>query len=326
MSQVSFFPDEEEDCHIQNHAHKINQMMYKLPVSITRTASPQTYYTIRFLVDRDRVIDAYRAYAYFRWVDNTLDEKHMTSRERLAFVARQQELLHYIRQKASNHPLSLIAEEDLLVESVQNQKTESQRLQIYLQNMMHVMAFDALRRGRLISQQELDDYSWYLASAVTEAMHYFIGHWCSSPCGDTRYQAVIGAHITHMLRDMRDDIDMGYFNIPRELIEDCGIAPYAIESEHCRAWIKSRVEQARDCFRIGKVYLAQVESWRCRLAGYAYMARFEHILDIIERDHYHLRRCYPDHKCLSLLPRILRLVFTKSIETSPIDEKHEGLQ
>ena len=40
---------------------------------ITRTASTQTYLTIRFLVDRSRVEDAFRAYAYFRWLDDLLD-------------------------------------------------------------------------------------------------------------------------------------------------------------------------------------------------------------------------------------------------------------
>ena len=44
-----------------------------LATSITKAASKQTYYTIRFLADRERVADAYRAYAYFRWVDDTLD-------------------------------------------------------------------------------------------------------------------------------------------------------------------------------------------------------------------------------------------------------------
>jgi len=40
---------------------------------ITKAASKQAYYTIRFLVDHERVTDAYRAYAYFRWVDDILD-------------------------------------------------------------------------------------------------------------------------------------------------------------------------------------------------------------------------------------------------------------
>ena len=44
-----------------------------LASAITKVASRQTYYTIRFLVDRERVDDAYRAYGYFRWVDDVID-------------------------------------------------------------------------------------------------------------------------------------------------------------------------------------------------------------------------------------------------------------
>ncbi len=44
-----------------------------LAPAITKAASKQTYYTIRCLVDRPRRHDAFRAYAYFRWVDDVLD-------------------------------------------------------------------------------------------------------------------------------------------------------------------------------------------------------------------------------------------------------------
>ena len=44
-----------------------------LAATITKAASKQTYYTIRLFVDRGRVEDAYRAYGYFRWVDDVLD-------------------------------------------------------------------------------------------------------------------------------------------------------------------------------------------------------------------------------------------------------------
>ncbi len=42
-----------------------------LAASITKAASRQTFYTVRLLADRDLLDDAYRAYAYFRWVDDT---------------------------------------------------------------------------------------------------------------------------------------------------------------------------------------------------------------------------------------------------------------
>ncbi len=44
-----------------------------LHAQITKDASKQTYYTIRFLVDRDRVQDAFRSHAYLRWLDDLLD-------------------------------------------------------------------------------------------------------------------------------------------------------------------------------------------------------------------------------------------------------------
>jgi hypothetical protein len=53
-----------------------------LAPTITKAASQQTYYTIRFLADRDKIADAYRAYAYFRWVDDALDAESSSSHER----------------------------------------------------------------------------------------------------------------------------------------------------------------------------------------------------------------------------------------------------
>jgi phytoene/squalene synthetase len=69
--------------------------------AITKAASKQTYYTIRLLVDRARVDDAYRAYAYFRWVDDILDADSRSrpllsetkASERRAFLKRQVSLL-----------------------------------------------------------------------------------------------------------------------------------------------------------------------------------------------------------------------------------------
>ena len=50
------------------------------------------------------------------------------------------------------------------------------------------------------------------------------------------------------------------------------------------------------CFRAGGDYLAQVENLRCRTAGYAYIHRFEGVLDCIEREGYALRARYPELK------------------------------
>lgn len=265
-----------------------------LAATITRAASKQTYYTIRFLVDDRLVDDAYRAYAYFRWVDDWLDQETRPRSERLAFVKRQQTLMDGCSR--GDALADLTPEESLLADLIQRDTNKNSGLQAYIRNMMTVMAFDAARRGQLISQRELNEYTRWLAVAVTEALHYFIGHNCASPRGEMRYLAVTGAHITHMLRDALEDTDAGYYNIPREVVATSGIAPWDVESKAYRGWVKERVHKARACFRMGRDYLAQVENLRCRIAGYAYIHRFEGVLDSIEREGYLLRAEYPERK------------------------------
>ena len=268
----------------------------RLAATITRSASKQTYYTICFLVDRGLMADAYRAYGYFRWVDDQLDQNGMEKRERLIFVKRQKSLIDQCYRGEWPHHLS--AEESLLVELIRSERGKGSGLQSYIRNMMAVMSFDAGRRGLLISEVELNQYTHSLAVAVTEAMHYFIGHGCIAPQDQTRYLAVTGAHITHMLRDTLEDVEAGYFNIPREVVESRQMDPRDVHSEPYRNWIKSRVGLARACFKSGQGYLAQVENPRCRMAGFAYAARFETVLSAIERDDYHLRPAYPECKSL----------------------------
>jgi hypothetical protein len=268
--------------------------METLGASITKAASLQSYYTVRFLVDRELVSDAYQAYAYFRWVDDWLDQATRQRSERLAFASRQAALIDACYQRKAFKPAA--AEENMLFALIQKDGEKSSGLQSYIRNMMSVMAFDAERRGRQISSEELNRYARSLATAVTEALHYFIGHRSASPHGATRYLAAEGAHIAHMLRDTLDDNKLEYFNIPREYVTANGISPLDIDSGPYRAWVKSRVDLARRYFQEGRGYLAQVASLRCRLAGYAYMARFESVLDSIERDEYVLRSEYRESK------------------------------
>ncbi len=287
--------------------------------SITKAASKQTYTTIRFLVDRARVDDAYRAYAYFRWVDDVLDadsgsgpvRSEVEASERRAFLERQKSLLEKCYR--GEWPRVANIQEKMLVELVEHDREKNSGLQAYLRNMMLVMDFDARRRGRLISQVELNEYTRWLASAVTEAMHYFIGNSSFAPHDETRYLAVSAAHITHMLRDTLDDVQAGYYNIPREVLEANHIGPQDVQSDAYRAWVKSRVLLAREYFEAGKVYLARVQNPRCRLAGFAYTARFEWLLDTIEREGYGLRPQYSERKSVGTALRMSWLTLSSML-------------
>ena len=271
--------------------------------AITRSASRQSYLTIRWLADRAYRDDAFALYAYFRWLDDTVDERLADRDAELAFVARQREILARAAGGASAADLASLGvtpEEALLVDLAR--PTEESSLLLSLRSMLDVMEFDARRRGRAVTQDELDAYTRDLAVAVTEALHHCIGHGCGCPQDESRYVAVTGAHVAHMLRDLAEDVAAGYLNSPAGLLPDdvlAGSLPSDALLDHLhtpavRAWVRDRVELARDCFATGRRYLAQVESARCRLAGHAYVARFEWVLDAIERDGYALRAAYPE--------------------------------
>src|SRR5512136_1272169 len=108
--------------------------------SITKAASKQTYTTIRFLVDRERVDDAYRAYAYFRWVDDVLDadsgsgpvRSDVEASERRAFLERQKSLLESCYRGES--PRDVNIQEKMLVELVQRNSEKDSGLEAYLRN------------------------------------------------------------------------------------------------------------------------------------------------------------------------------------------------
>ncbi len=121
------------------------QSSKSLAIVITKSASKQTYYTIRFFADRDRIADAYRAYGYFRWVDDVIDAGAGSSAERIAFANRQKSLLESCYRGEALQ--AFCPEERMLVDLLRNDHEKNSGLQMYLRNMMDVMVFDAGRHG-----------------------------------------------------------------------------------------------------------------------------------------------------------------------------------
>jgi hypothetical protein len=274
-----------------------------LAPAITRAASKQTYYTIRFLVDRPRVADAYRAYAYFRWVDDVLDAEAPSDSsqydaersDRAHFLDRQKSLLDTSLRREPMEDVS--AQEAMLVELLRHAGPGDAALESYVRHLMAVMDFDCRRRGRLISQVELSEYSRCLATAVTDAMDYFLGGGAPLlPDEETSYLAVSGAHILHMLRDTYADIRVGYFNVPREYLEANSIGPDDVQSDAYRAWVEERVRLARQLLDAGRTYFAGRRSRRHRLAGLAYIARFDWLIETFEREGFRLRPEYGEKR------------------------------
>ena len=292
--------------------------------SITNSSSKQSYYTACLLVDRDLIDDCCRAYGYFRWADDVIDLNSLPKAERMAFIERQMELID--RQYYGKTPLNLCPEEEILADLIQHDRGEKSGLQSFIQNFMAILKFDAQRKGQPITQQELNWYSDCLGRAVTDAIQYFIHNGYPYPDSPNRYLAATAAHITHMLRDLRSDLDEGYINIPKEYLEENNLNPQEIENPLMQAWVEDQVQLARDYFREGKRYLDQLEVLRCKIAGYWYCIRFECILDTIEQDGFILRATYNERKKLSTKLRLVKQAIILTIlhfahQNSRVDEE-----
>lgn len=265
----------------------------RLSRTITWAGSRQAFLTIRLLVDKALVDDAYRAYAYFRWVDDFIDSPIRSDSERTSFIQRQRDLVEHLY--VDEQPPVLCREEEIDVDLINNDSGTNNGLQSYIRTMMDVMEFDASRKGRLISEQELTWYSDHLGKAVVDCIQYFIGNEYSYPHEPDQYKTAVAAHIVHMLRDMQQDISNGFFNIPGEFLQANGIQSGDVENQFLRDWVHDRVTQSRGLFKEGKAYLETTGVLRYRVAGHWYAARFEVVLDAIERDEYVLRSSYNKH-------------------------------
>jgi hypothetical protein len=58
--------------------------------------------------------------------------------------------------------------------------------------------------------------------------------------------------------------------------------------------VADRVQLARTYLEAGRAYFARVQNWRHQLAGLAYVARFEWLIEALERDGFTVRPHYDD--------------------------------
>jgi phytoene/squalene synthetase len=272
--------------------------MQRNPVSnlartITFHSSLQTYLTIKLLVDKKLVNDCYKAYAYLRWLDDQVDIHRKTRKSRLDFIKRQKQLITDTYSKRLAHPSC--REEEMIIELITS-NPYSTKLSSFLINFFKIIAFDAQRRYSQISEKKLLWYSTTLAKAVTDGIEYFINTTYAYPDTPSHYRAAIGSHITHMLRDYQEDIPQGFINIPNEYITKYALSPLDVTSPKFLLWVRQQVKKARKEFREGKCYIKKLPILRGKIAALWYCARFENILDEIEKDKYILRPRYANVK------------------------------
>jgi phytoene/squalene synthetase len=262
-----------------------------LAKSITWKGSKLTYLIGCIFVDRDLREDFFRAYAYFRWLDDIVDDSNTTRQDRLQFVMRQDSLIRCLFSGETWPSVDdLCPQEELLVQLTQARHHHSENLRSFVENMFAIIKFDAHRKDHTISSAELDWYSQRLARSVVDGLQYFIGNNHDYPRTENQYSAAMAAHITHLLRDTIPDIANGFINIPHDVVLEGHIQ--TTDHPAVRNWVKDRVILARRHFQDGREYIRSLPVKRCQLASYLYCNQFERILNVIEHDGYIVRHSY----------------------------------
>ncbi len=272
--------------------------------AITWEGSKQAYFTARLLIDAGLKDDFARAYAYLRWADDVVDDSARSKAQGISFIGRQTRLIDMLY--LGERPADLAAEEQMLATLIGNDRGTDSGLQSFIRNMVAIIEFDAHRKGRLISEQELDWYTERVADSVTDGLEYFIGHEYSHPAGADRLLAVKACHISHLLRDLLPDVEQGFINIPREYIQAHHIEPGDVGAHQFQEWVRDRVRLARGYFRAGKLYFDRMPILRTKAVVHWYCARFERVLDAIERERFILRASYGERR---KLPAVLKMLW-----------------
>ncbi|MHA1994146.1 MAG: squalene/phytoene synthase family protein [Candidatus Hodarchaeales archaeon] len=288
--------------------------------SYVKESHKQTYLIILLMVDKKLTDECFKAYAYFRWLDNVVDENNLPQNEVRAIISRQKELINQLYNQEKIKPTS--QEEEFLIDLIRKDRNENSYLQSYIRNFTSILEFDSTRKHKIVSNDKIRWYHQTVGKAVTDCIFHFIGNGAHYPESKKCYLAAEAAHITHMLRDYIEDVRSGYLNISKEDLNVYEISPDMVNNPAFREWVKGRVSLSRQFFCEGKKYIDQLGVLRTKITAYWFCSRFEKVLDIIEKDGYKLRREYDSSKKFLLALRMVWIALKTTVKHVPTKYGH----
>ena len=98
------------------------------------------------------------------------------------------------------------------------------------------------------------------------------------------------------------------------MVDGRAINPFETDHPAYREWVGKRIRLARSYFQVGKLYFYRAHNLRHRLAGLAYIARFEWLLARIEAEGCLLRPEYHERKSLLTGLKMAWLTLTSMVE------------
>ena len=211
-----------------------------------RRAQFFTYCLIRLCVPAARRPLCFAAYAYVRWLDDQIDKPCPTiSDQGKGLLSKHRNLISKGMPLQANVMLP-----EAILESVGLLEILPDAVRSSLATLLDCIAYDLLRRGRIPVRKELDEWILRESKALDSLIQYF----CAGVMlRSTGARLASAAKITHIVRDVVEDIDSGMVNITSEASAAMGIdVPTVIftrDFPRLRPWISLMNSTADRQFR-----------------------------------------------------------------------------
>lgn len=226
------------------------QRLFNMSAVLTKTESPFGYWSSRVFFSQDRRKILFLLYAYFRWVDDTVDKPDFNLDFNHEFIHRQTTIIQawYMGESAV---LSENLFETMAATAIKEDKKNGSQLQSMITGFLEAIAWDVERRNKIVNQIELDRYSLLLGRSYSEGLLYGLKlNPCESTYSTPKTLCGVAAHWSHLLRDLSEDLKLGYINI-----SDDDIKQYSINLKNSQTllpWIREKCCRTLDMFAEGR--------------------------------------------------------------------------
>lgn len=190
------------------------QIAFRKAENLARKRSTKAWLMANCLIPRKRVKYLFLCYAYLRWVDNLIDNKHLTAADKNIFINRQFDLINDLiagKETTPNHIEEIYLFHFISFATQENEK----HLISMLLDMLTTLKMDAqrLEKDGMFNNKELEEY----ISLSTRAMFGLVFSFMF-PQKQFSSNEEIGKLLWYAgtLRDLQDDLNSGFINISRE--------------------------------------------------------------------------------------------------------------
>ncbi len=245
--------------------------------SITRKSTHFGYLLCKTFFKAETTLPLFQAYAYFRWLDDLVDQSNDSKESLASFMIRQKNLVTSWYNDESPQVSNLY--ETFIRETISHDKANELQLHSMIENFIEAIAWDVSRRYSIVSKHELGIYSLRLGRSYAEGLLFGLGMKSNNPNYDIALDKCgSAAHIAHTLRDLSIDLNLGYINISCEDMKLFDIDPLDPTLHGIGKWVAFSVEKAEALFSEGKIYQKTFPTIKSRIVFDIVCSRYLSVL------------------------------------------------